>query len=196
MAGIAALGLLLIFSVVAFVTGHGALGAALLALTLLVVLVIGYLGLQTAQRGVRQGRRRAAEVREDLNLDRASLEQRGAERDLIRLLNRHESRLPATSRPQLRATVSAMHAAMQATRGELGREAYEVRQAAQEDLPRLLELAGPEQQADLAEALGLIERRMGQIADEQRQRQRRDYDTQREYLRGKYAPGEALSDHD
>ncbi|MDO4264598.1 MAG: hypothetical protein Q4C67_10415 [Deinococcus sp.] len=188
--GLATLALLLLFAVVAFLSGHGALGGVLLALLLLAGLGLTYLGVRTARQGVQQGRRQLRRVQEDIGQAQEQVQHQAARRELAALWDRFGTHLPAEVRPALRATITATDAALIAVADDpLGRERYEVQQAATQDLPALLELhrRSDGDAAQLRQSLGLIEARMRRIAVQAQEEQEREAAVQREYLNGKYA---------
>ncbi|GMA16703.1 hypothetical protein E5F05_17070 [Deinococcus metallilatus] len=115
------------------------------------------------------------------------------ETGLLALLRAGERALPASARSALHATVIATRDALRATAGDLslGRDAYDVRQAAREDLPELLRSyraapRSPETDRLLLGQLGLIGRRMQGITRERQQQQARALEAQRRYLESKY----------
>ena len=188
--GMATLALLLVFAVVAFVTGHAVLGSVLLALLLLAGGGVTYLGVRTARRGVQQGRRQFRRVQEGVGLVQEQVQHQAARRELARLWNRFGTQLPAEVRPALRAAITATDEALGAVDADMpGRERYEVQQAALQDLPALLELHSRSggDPAELSRLLALIENRMRQVTAQAVQEQAHEAAVQREYLNSKYA---------
>ncbi|BDP40924.1 hypothetical protein DAETH_08930 [Deinococcus aetherius] len=115
------------------------------------------------------------------------------EAGLLALLRGSERALPTSTRAALHATVIATRDALRVTAGDLslGRDAFDARQAAREDLPELLRAyhAAPRTpQADdlLLGQLALIERRMSGVVRERQKAQARTLDAHRRYLEGKY----------
>ncbi|MEF2279260.1 hypothetical protein V3W47_13215 [Deinococcus sp. YIM 134068] len=148
--------------------------------------------------------RRAAlliRAREEDHTDLVTLEEPravGASRNndeagLLALLRGGERVLPVPTRTALRATVLATRDALRLTAGDLslGRDAYDARQAAREDLPDLLRTyraapRTPEADRLMLEQLALMERRMGEIVRERQGARTRTLDAQRRYLESKY----------
>lgn len=117
------------------------------------------------------------------------------EQDLLRTLRQHERALPAPTLPALLGAVTATRDALRATAqaSTLTRDVFDARQAAREDLPRILDTyqtAAPQGRDDreLTRQLRLIEERMARIAREQAEAQRRDQQAGTTYLRDKYTP--------
>ncbi|NTY00087.1 hypothetical protein [Deinococcus sp. JMULE3] len=117
------------------------------------------------------------------------------EQDLLRTLRQHERALPPTTLPAFLGAVTATRDALRATAHTttLTRDVFDARQAAREDLPRILHAyqeAAPQGRDDreLTRQLRLIEDRMARIAREQAQAQRRDQQADTTYLRDKYTP--------
>ncbi|EYB67316.1 hypothetical protein DEIPH_ctg044orf0032 [Deinococcus phoenicis] len=120
-----------------------------------------------------------------------------AEADLLALLRAGERALPTPGRSALHATVIATRDALRATADEtaLGRDAFDVRQAAREDLPELLRTyqaapRTPENERLLLDQLNLIGTRMRAVAREHQARQTRVLEAQRRYLESKYGAEE------
>lgn len=116
-----------------------------------------------------------------------------AEAGLLALLRAGERALPTPGRSALHAAIIATRDALRATADDtaLGRDAYDARQAAQEDLPELLRTyraapRTPQTERLFLEQLDLIGGRMRQIAREQQARQTRALEAQRRYLESKY----------
>lgn len=119
------------------------------------------------------------------------------EAGLLALWRAGERALPAASRTALRDTVLATREALRATADDasLGRDAFDARQAAREDLPDLLRTyrAAPLSAATDDLFLGqlrLIERRMQGIAHDRQAQQTRALEAQRRYLESKYGEEE------
>ncbi|WP_102125749.1 hypothetical protein [Deinococcus planocerae] len=115
------------------------------------------------------------------------------EAGLLALLRGSERALPPSTRAALHATVIATRDALRVTSGDLslGRDAFDARQAAREDLPELLRTyraapRTPEADRLLLGQLTLIERRMGEVVRERQRAQSRTLDAHRRYLEGKY----------
>lgn len=116
---------------------------------------------------------------------------------LLALLRSGERTLPAATRSALHATVSATRDALRATAGDvtLGRDAFDARQAAREDLPALLRTYHaaphtPETDRLFLAQLALIERRMRGIIQARQAQQVRALEAQRRYLESKYGERE------
>ncbi|MEW6421426.1 MAG: hypothetical protein AB1511_06835 [Deinococcota bacterium] len=119
------------------------------------------------------------------------------EDELLALLRSGERALPASARSALHATVIATRDALRCTAGDaaLGRDAFDARQAAREDLPELLRTyhaapRTPETDRLFLGQLALIERRMRGITRERQQQQARALEAQRRYLESKYGERE------
>ncbi|MFC6591513.1 hypothetical protein ACFP81_05460 [Deinococcus lacus] len=113
------------------------------------------------------------------------------EEDLLALWRRYQSTLPAEFHPALRATLASAIDAARLCADQPGRDAYDVQQAAAEDLPALLSLyaespRGDSEQRLLLEQLALIEQHMSRIVREHREAQAGALAAQSEYLRSKY----------
>lgn len=101
-------------------------------------------------------------------------------------------------RLKVQATVQATQDALRITQGGmLTRAAFEARSAAERDIPdalaaytRLCESGGSVSYAEvtLGEQLGLIEGRMAQIVQQEREAQARELEAGRQYLQDKYQP--------
>lgn len=188
-AGFFTLGLLLIFAVLAFITGHPLIGSLLLGLLLLAGVGVAFFGLRTAQRGLTRGSRDSGEVPQ-ANAAREQVQDESARRELLRLWEKYNHRIPAEARPALRAAIASADEALVAFANEpLSRERYEVQQAATHDLPDLLDVyaRSGSDPAALAEALGLIDRRLRQLVQQAEAERQREFAARREYISGKYA---------
>jgi hypothetical protein len=115
------------------------------------------------------------------------------EAGLLALLRSGERVLPSSTRDALHTTVIATRDALRLTAGDLslGRDAFDARQAAREDLPELLRTyhaapRTPEAENLLLGQLALIERRMGEVVRERQGQSVRTLDAQRRYLESKY----------
>ncbi|WP_216325471.1 hypothetical protein [Deinococcus aestuarii] len=115
------------------------------------------------------------------------------EAGLLALLRGSERALPSSTRTALHATVIATRDALRVTANDLslGRDAFDARQAAREDLPELLRTyraapRTPEADRLLLGQLALIERRMSGVVRERQRAQARTLDAHRRYLEGKY----------
>ncbi|MBB5233568.1 phage holin family protein [Deinococcus budaensis] len=112
---------------------------------------------------------------------------------LLRLLRSGERALPPAARPAFHAAVISTRDALRLTSGDeaLGRDAFDARQAAREDLPELLHTyratpRTPEAERLLVSQLDLIGRRMGEVVHERRGQHTRTLEAQRRYLESKY----------
>ncbi|GGL04246.1 hypothetical protein [Deinococcus radiotolerans] len=116
------------------------------------------------------------------------------EQDLLRTLRLSERALPTPSLPAFQRAVTATRDALRATEHAptLTRDVFDARQAAREDLPRILDAyqraphARDEQ--ELHRQLHLIETRMADITRMHSEAQRRDQQADTTYLRDKYDP--------
>lgn len=155
----------------------------LIGLTLLLALL-------GAVRATVQGRRLLAPAPE------APLAQAGPGDDearLLRLLRSGERALPPAARPAFHAAVISTRDALRLTSGDeaLGRDAFDARQAAREDLPELLHTyqaapRTPDAERLLVSQLDLIGRRMGEVVHERRGQHTRTLEAQKRYLESKY----------
>lgn len=116
---------------------------------------------------------------------------------LLALLRAGERVLPPPNRAALHATVIATRDALRSTSDDaaLGRDAFDARQAAREDLPELLRTyraapRTPETDRLFLGQLALIERRMRGITRERQGQQARALEAQRRYLESKYGERE------
>ncbi|MFC4637536.1 hypothetical protein [Deinococcus hohokamensis] len=180
---LSALGLVLLV----FALQGSALAAWLLAATFLIALLGLVWGARRAARLVRppvapQGR--PASPAED-------------EAGLLHTLRTHQRALPPGGRDAFQGAVLATRDALRLTAGDatLGRDAFDARQAAREDLPEVLRVyraapRTPEAEQELQEQLGLIERRMRQVIQTRTEAQGRALQANRRYLEDKYAAPE------
>lgn len=115
------------------------------------------------------------------------------EAGLLRLLRRHERALPLSASEAFRSTVLLTRDALRLTAGDqaLTRETYEVRRAAREDLPELLDAyhsvpPSPQSDAQLLEHLHLIGGRMQAIVTGRRQGRQLEQTAHSRYLQEQY----------
>ncbi|WP_019585953.1 hypothetical protein [Deinococcus apachensis] len=139
----------------------------------------------------------AADEPEPITLDAPGRAGSDGEAGLLAVLRTGERVLPATTRSALQATVIATRDALRATADDvsLSREAYDARQAAQQDLPDLLRTyhaapRSPETDRLFLGQLDLIGRRMQGIVQERRGQHTRTLEAQRRYLESKYGEKE------
>lgn len=116
------------------------------------------------------------------------------EAGLLHTLRTHQRALPPGSRAAFEGAVLATRDALRLTAADatLGRDAYDARQAAREDLPEVLRVyhAAPRSAAveqELRAQLGVIEGRMRQVAQARAEVQGRALRAHRRYLEDKYA---------
>lgn len=121
----------------------------------------------------------------------------GDEASLLTLLRTHERALPAATQAAFQATVIATRDALRLTAQDsaLQRDTFDVRQAAREDLPELMDAyraVPPSRQSDqqLLEQLSLIEQRMQAVTSERVSHRQRDLSANGRYLRDKYEADE------
>ncbi|GGR77948.1 hypothetical protein [Deinococcus sedimenti] len=117
----------------------------------------------------------------------------GDELGLLRTLRQYERALPTPSLPAFQQAVTATRDALRVTEhaSTLTRDVFDARQAAREDLPRILgsyAAAHTPDHRELDRQLQLIEARMTAITREQAQAQRRDQQADTTFLRDKYTP--------
>lgn len=112
---------------------------------------------------------------------------------LLQTLRQHERALPGSARLAFHATVIATRDALRASAGEttLSRDVFDVRQAAREDLPELLDAyrsvpRTPRNDAEFTRQLALIEGRMQSFIRDQTAQQERALKASGRYLEGKY----------
>ncbi len=129
----------------------------------------------------------------------ASLE--NDETALLHLLRQHERALPEVARPAFYQTVIATRDALRLTADDaaLSRETFDVRQAAREDLPELLDAFGAvppsaQSNAQLLEQLSLIETRMQQVMAVRGAGRQRKLHANGKYLHAKYRGEEEKED--
>lgn len=178
------LGTLAVLLGIGVASGSDVAGWLLGATLLLSLIVLGW-SVRRARRLLR------APTPDPLTLEAAPPD----EQDLLRTLRQHERALPAPTLPALLGAVTATRDALRATAHTttLTRDVFDARQAAREDLPRILDTyqtAAPQGRDDreLTRQLRLIEDRMARIAQEQAESQRRDQQAGTTYLRDKYTP--------
>lgn len=133
--------------------------------------------------------------------------------ELIREVRRVSPQLPPSLREQLMRTAQAADAALKATAGQDGRDAYNARAVATEELPDALRayLSLPESQRraralpssasgvpmknpqeSLAEQLQVLEGAMRGVVSRHAEERARELETQRRYLQGKYGEEEKI----
>lgn len=182
---VAVLGLLLLFGILL------ALGWDPAGWLIGVTLILAFLGVA---RTAIHGRRLLTPAPE------VPLAQAGPEDDearLLRLLRSGERALPPAARPAFHAAIISTRDALRLTSGDeaLGRDAFDARQAAREDLPELLHTyqaapRTPDAERLLVSQLDLIGRRMGEVVYERRGQHTRTLEAQRRYLESKYGEAE------
>lgn len=183
--------LLLLFGVL-FALGIDAAGW-LLGLTLL----LGLLGLvRTAVRATRLLNAPDEEVTPAASQAALPASVQADETRLLGTLRTHERALPPASRVAFHAAVIATRDALRASQDDavLDRDSFDVRQAAREDLPELLETyrtvpPTPANQAELQRQLGLIEGRMAAVVRDREAQKSRALKAHGRYLEKKYLDG-------
>ncbi len=115
------------------------------------------------------------------------------ETTLLGTLRTHERALPPASRVAFHAAVIATRDALRVSADDavLNRDSYDVRQAAREDIPELLETyrtvpPTPANQAELQRQLGLIEGRMAAVIRDREAQKNRALKAHGRYLEKKY----------
>lgn len=121
---------------------------------------------------------------------------------VLTTLHRHARALPASDRAVYRRTLAATAQALRVCDGDqtLGRDTFDARQAAREDLPALLGAyraapATPDSQREFARQLALIETRMTAIVRGRTAQQARDLQAHGRYLDDKYGRRDDDSGH-
>lgn len=155
-----------------------------------ITLILAFLGVvRTALQG-----RRLLTPAPEVPLAQATPEDDEAR--LLRLLRSGERALPPAARPAFHAAIISTRDALRLTSGDgaLGRDAFDARQAAREDLPELLHTyraapRTPDAERLLVSQLDLIGRRMGEVVHERRGQHTRTLEAQRRYLESKYGEG-------
>ncbi|CAM3697481.1 hypothetical protein [Deinococcus frigens] len=180
--------LLLIFGVL-FALGFDPAGW-LLGVTLL----LGLLGLvRTAVRAVRLMNAPDEELNPETSRAALPATLQADETTLLGTLRTHERALPPASRVAFHAAVIATRDALRVSADDimLGRDAFDVRQAAREDIPELLETyrtvpSTPANEAELQRQLGLIEGRMAAVIQDRNAQRGRVLKAHGRYLENKY----------
>lgn len=185
---------LLIFMPIMIILGIGAIaGNSIMAWMMLFVMVFSLLGIVWTVRKVNK-ELSAPSTDSASSVETIDAESNNPESQLKQLL-RSNARLPDVMWPAFRSTVIATRNALRATskEGFLSRENFDARQAAERELPELIEnykALPPSSRTDIEflEQLRLIEQRMQKVAVLQQEDAERTLKSQRRYLEDKYEP--------
>ncbi|MFK7601032.1 hypothetical protein ACI3L1_02335 [Deinococcus sp. SM5_A1] len=159
-----------------------------------ITLLLGLLGLvRTAVRATRLMNAPDEDALANTSTAALPADLKADETSLLGTLRTHERALPPASRLAFHATVIATRDALRVSAGDpmLNRDAFDVRQAAREDIPELLETyrtvpPTPANEAELQRQLALIEERMSAVIRDRNAQQGRVLKAHGRYLENKY----------